>query len=317
MAPSIHIQPAVCRNRCVSSAAVHPWASRMAISCVPLHQPPIGSGASGRKTQHDDFMPPHRPAAGARLPVPPPREAACRRRRPIKIVEALAIASRAASTGMRGAKAAPLLEEPVLWRKTSAAAFTASPPCRSPPPLVAARRLDLVHTHGPASIAGAKPGAAPCGAATLHAGAPPAASTMDRQHSVIMERRPENCGFSAGADSFTTPLATSIKFTPQTEFRDCPHVPVPAARCGHSSSCRPRPLVLLPRNLIFGRGVIDEVAPFTLALGAGPPSPSCSPLSCFLGMGNRAPLLAENTPASALAFLGMWVCGAIVYLALA
>jgi len=70
-------------------------------------------------------------------------------------------------------------------------------------------------------------------------------------------------------------------------------------------------------NLIFGRGVIDEVAPFTLALVRWTAvALVLAPFMLWEWPTVRA-LLAENTRRLLLlAFLGMWVCGAIVYLAL-
>ncbi|WP_245453355.1 DMT family transporter [Aquibium carbonis] len=70
-------------------------------------------------------------------------------------------------------------------------------------------------------------------------------------------------------------------------------------------------------NLIFGRGVIGEVAPFTLAfLRWGAVALALSP--CVLA--DRAAarrLVLQNGPfLMLLGFLGMWFCGALVYIAL-
>lgn len=70
-------------------------------------------------------------------------------------------------------------------------------------------------------------------------------------------------------------------------------------------------------NLIFGRGVIGEVAPFTLAfLRWGAVALALSP---FVVADRKAALrlVAKNGRFLVLlGFLGMWICGALVYLAL-
>ncbi len=70
-------------------------------------------------------------------------------------------------------------------------------------------------------------------------------------------------------------------------------------------------------NLIFGRGVVDEVAPFTLAFLRW--AFVAVALSPFLLRERRValPVLKANAPLVVLlGFLGMWICGALVYLAL-
>lgn len=70
-------------------------------------------------------------------------------------------------------------------------------------------------------------------------------------------------------------------------------------------------------NLIFGRGVVDEVAPFTLALVRwGAVAIALAPFILVEWDTVRALLTVSLRRLLILAFLGMWVCGAIVYLAL-
>lgn len=70
-------------------------------------------------------------------------------------------------------------------------------------------------------------------------------------------------------------------------------------------------------NLIFGRGVVDEVAPFTLAfLRWAAVAVALSPF-LFRERGVAADVLGANRALVVLlGFLGMWICGALVYLAL-
>jgi drug/metabolite transporter (DMT)-like permease len=70
-------------------------------------------------------------------------------------------------------------------------------------------------------------------------------------------------------------------------------------------------------NLIFGRGVVDEVAPFTLALIRwAAVALALSPFILLEWPVVRALLAASWRRILVLAFLGMWICGGIVYLAL-
>lgn len=70
-------------------------------------------------------------------------------------------------------------------------------------------------------------------------------------------------------------------------------------------------------NIIFGRGVVSEVAPFTLAFLRWS---FCSIILLPFVMRAKdktLPFIKSNTLLwLALGFLGMWICGAIVYLAL-
>lgn len=70
-------------------------------------------------------------------------------------------------------------------------------------------------------------------------------------------------------------------------------------------------------NLIFGRGVVDEVAPFTLAfLRWAAVAVALSPF-LFRERGVAVDVLGANRALVVLlGFLGMWICGALVYLAL-
>ena len=70
-------------------------------------------------------------------------------------------------------------------------------------------------------------------------------------------------------------------------------------------------------NLIFGRGVVDEVAPFTLALIRWSAVALALLPFVVLEWATVGALLAGSLRRLLLlAFLGMWICGAIVYLAL-
>ncbi|NMG38694.1 EamA family transporter [Chelativorans sp. ZYF759] len=70
-------------------------------------------------------------------------------------------------------------------------------------------------------------------------------------------------------------------------------------------------------NLIFGRGVVDEVAPFTLALIRwGAVALALCPFIVLEWATVRPLVSARPGLLLLLAFLGMWICGAIVYLAL-
>ncbi len=70
-------------------------------------------------------------------------------------------------------------------------------------------------------------------------------------------------------------------------------------------------------NLIFGRGVIGEVAPFTLALIRWSlVAAALSPFVLFEWPAVASTLRAEWRRVVLLAFLGMWLCGGVVYLAL-
>ena len=75
--------------------------------------------------------------------------------------------------------------------------------------------------------------------------------------------------------------------------------------------------LLFSTNLVFGRGVVDEVAPFTLAFLRW--ASVTVALSPFLLLERRtafAVLRSNAALVGLLGFLGMWLCGAIVYLAL-
>lgn len=70
-------------------------------------------------------------------------------------------------------------------------------------------------------------------------------------------------------------------------------------------------------NLIFGRGVIDEVAPFTLAfLRWGAVALILAPMIWLERDAARAVIRAAGTQIVILAVLGMVLCGGVVYLAL-
>lgn len=70
-------------------------------------------------------------------------------------------------------------------------------------------------------------------------------------------------------------------------------------------------------NLIFGRGVVDEVAPFTLAfLRWGAVALALAPFVVANRDAARRLLAGHSGFLLTLGFLGMWVCGALVYLAL-
>jgi drug/metabolite transporter (DMT)-like permease len=70
-------------------------------------------------------------------------------------------------------------------------------------------------------------------------------------------------------------------------------------------------------NLIFGRGVVDEVAPFTLALIRWlAVTLALSPFIFMEWPVVRTLLAASWRRILVLAFLGMWICGGVVYLAL-
>jgi drug/metabolite transporter (DMT)-like permease len=70
-------------------------------------------------------------------------------------------------------------------------------------------------------------------------------------------------------------------------------------------------------NLIFGRGVVDEVAPFTLALIRwAAVALALSPFVVMEWPVVRALVGGNWRRVLLLSFLGMWICGAIVYLAL-
>ena len=70
-------------------------------------------------------------------------------------------------------------------------------------------------------------------------------------------------------------------------------------------------------NLIFGRGVVDEIAPFTLALIRwAAVALALSPFILMEWQTVRALVASNWRRLLLLAFLGMWICGAIVYLAL-
>lgn len=70
-------------------------------------------------------------------------------------------------------------------------------------------------------------------------------------------------------------------------------------------------------NLIFGRGVIGEVAPFTLAFLRWAAVALClSPLAWRERAAVASVAAAHPGLLLLLGFLGMWVCGALVYLAL-
>lgn len=76
--------------------------------------------------------------------------------------------------------------------------------------------------------------------------------------------------------------------------------------------------LLFSTNLVFGRGVVDEVAPFTLAFLRW--ASVAVALSPFLLLERRtafAVLRGNAALVVLLGFLGMWLCGAIVYRALA
>ena len=70
-------------------------------------------------------------------------------------------------------------------------------------------------------------------------------------------------------------------------------------------------------NLIFGRGVIDEVSPFTLALIRwGAVALALAPFIHASRAAIKASLKSDSRLLLLLAFLGMWICGGGVYLAL-
>jgi drug/metabolite transporter (DMT)-like permease len=70
-------------------------------------------------------------------------------------------------------------------------------------------------------------------------------------------------------------------------------------------------------NLIFGRGVIDEVAPFTLAfLRWAAVALALAPFAFAARAEVRRLVAGHPGFLLVLGFLGMWICGALVYLAL-
>lgn len=70
-------------------------------------------------------------------------------------------------------------------------------------------------------------------------------------------------------------------------------------------------------NLVFGRGVIDEVSPFTLALIRwAAVAVALSPLIYASRAAVAAALKEDARQLVLLAFLGMWICGGGVYFAL-
>ncbi|CAG1003467.1 MAG: DMT family transporter [Rhizobiaceae bacterium] len=70
-------------------------------------------------------------------------------------------------------------------------------------------------------------------------------------------------------------------------------------------------------NLIFGRFVVDEVAPFTLAfLRWASVAVALSPFLLRERVAAAAVLRSSGALVVLLGFLGMWICGALVYLAL-
>ncbi len=70
-------------------------------------------------------------------------------------------------------------------------------------------------------------------------------------------------------------------------------------------------------NLVFGRGVIGEVAPFTLAfLRWGAVALALSPFVLADRAAARRLVLQNGRFLMLLGFLGMWFCGALVYIAL-
>lgn len=75
--------------------------------------------------------------------------------------------------------------------------------------------------------------------------------------------------------------------------------------------------VVFSTNLIFGRFVIDEVSPFTLAfLRWFAVAAALSPFVLVDRLALRNVVRSSGAHILALAFLGMWVCGGIVYLGL-
>lgn len=75
--------------------------------------------------------------------------------------------------------------------------------------------------------------------------------------------------------------------------------------------------VVFSTNLIFGRFVIDEVSPFTLAfLRWFAVAAALSPFVLMDRLALRNVVRSSGAHILALAFLGMWVCGGIVYLGL-
>jgi len=141
----------------------------------------------------------------------------------------------------------------------------------------------------------------------------PAASTMDRQLLLLMENVRE-----LRVDRLAPTLYHARNL-------DQIHPSDGISRLSASRSGRTRLAILVmvvtplffSSNLIFGRGVIDDVAPFTLALVRW--TTVALVLAPFIVWEwQTVPrLLAESTlRLLLLAFLGMWVCSAIVYLAL-
>lgn len=75
--------------------------------------------------------------------------------------------------------------------------------------------------------------------------------------------------------------------------------------------------LLFSTNLIFGRGVISDVSPFTLALMRWlAVAVALSPLMFVERKAIAALLRTQWLLLAVLAFLGMWLCGGAVYLAL-
>lgn len=70
-------------------------------------------------------------------------------------------------------------------------------------------------------------------------------------------------------------------------------------------------------NIIFGRAAVDEVEPFTLAfLRWGFTALLLAPFAIPLLKGQTALLRTMTPTLLVMGFLGMWICGALVYLAL-
>lgn len=75
--------------------------------------------------------------------------------------------------------------------------------------------------------------------------------------------------------------------------------------------------VVFSTNIIFGRGVIDQVSPFTLAfLRWLAVATALSPFMFVDRQALRNVIRTSGKHVLTLAFLGMWVCGGIVYLGL-
>lgn len=75
--------------------------------------------------------------------------------------------------------------------------------------------------------------------------------------------------------------------------------------------------VVFSTNLIFGRGVIDQVSPFTLAcLRWLAVAAALSPFTLMDRLALCEVVRSSGKHLLALSFLGMWVCGGIVYFAL-